>query len=364
MSSKFLFITIFLFFFLPFSSQAITDLEITPEGIWFSMEKFFVDDKVKIYAVVENRGTKDMVGFVVFFENGNQIGEPHFISARAGGKSEEVWVEWIPQKKGTANIQAKIVSTYPPDENTKNDETDLPPRFIDLDTDKDGIGNEEDPDDDNDTLPDEWEEKYGLDPLDPKDANKDYDGDGVSNREEYKLGTNPRNSDSDEDGISDKEDEYPLNPKESKDTDKDKIGDEEDSDDDNDGLYDFEEKRLGTDPKNRDTDKDRVGDKEDAFPLDSKKWEKPKKTERIELEPIKKEIIRKEKFSETEEIYDVSFPKIITPPIKEKLEETSELSTIPSLIKKEGDSWRFLIFPPIILLSSILSFYFIKEFFG
>lgn len=353
---KFLF-TIFLFIFLPFSTRAIADLEITPEGIWVSMEKFFVGDRVKIYAVVENRGTEDMVGFVVFFENGSQIGEPHFISARAGGKSEEVWVEWIPQKKGTPNIQAKIVSTYPPDENTKNDETDLPPRFIDLDTDKDGIGNEEDPDDDNDTLPDEWEEKYGLDPLDPKDIDKDYDGDGISNREEYKLETNPRNPDSDEDGISDKEDEYPLNPKELKDTDKDSIGDEEDSDDDNDGLYDFEEKRLDTDPKNRDTDKDGVGDKEDAFPLDSKKWEKPKKTKRIELEPIKKE-----KFPKTEKIHEAS-PKIIAPPIKEKLEKISELSTIPSLIKKESDSWRFLIFPPIILLSSILFFYFIKEFF-
>lgn len=60
------------------------------------------------------------------------------------------------------------------------------------DHDLDGLGDNEDLDDDNDGMPDAWEEQYELDPLDPNDANRDYDADGVSNVREYELGTNPR----------------------------------------------------------------------------------------------------------------------------------------------------------------------------
>lgn len=47
-------------------------------------------------------------------------------------------------------------------------------------------------DSDNDGLPDEYEEKYAfLNPLDPTDADQDFDGDSFTNLEEYKAGTNP-----------------------------------------------------------------------------------------------------------------------------------------------------------------------------
>lgn len=48
-------------------------------------------------------------------------------------------------------------------------------------------------DGDKDGLPDEWEKKYGLNPLDPSDAEKDSDGDGFSNIEEFmaNLKTDP-----------------------------------------------------------------------------------------------------------------------------------------------------------------------------
>lgn len=45
-----------------------------------------------------------------------------------------------------------------------------------------------DPDPDRDGMPTEWEEKYGLDPFDPSDADKDNDGDGYTNLEEYREG--------------------------------------------------------------------------------------------------------------------------------------------------------------------------------
>ena len=59
------------------------------------------------------------------------------------------------------------------------------------DTDGDGIADSHDSDDDNDLMPDNWEIRYGLDPLNPSDAALDRDKDGYSNLEEYKAGTDP-----------------------------------------------------------------------------------------------------------------------------------------------------------------------------
>jgi hypothetical protein len=55
---------------------------------------------------------------------------------------------------------------------------------------------------DGDGIPDPWEEQLGLDP-DVDDANLDYDGDGLTNLEEFLYGTDPWNSDSDGDGVPD-----------------------------------------------------------------------------------------------------------------------------------------------------------------
>lgn len=59
------------------------------------------------------------------------------------------------------------------------------------DADADGTGDDANPDDDGDQLPDLWERAHGLDPLDPADAGQDLDGDGVANLEEYRQGSDP-----------------------------------------------------------------------------------------------------------------------------------------------------------------------------
>ncbi|UCG66877.1 MAG: fibronectin type III domain-containing protein [Deltaproteobacteria bacterium] len=62
------------------------------------------------------------------------------------------------------------------------------------DTDGDGQRDYIDPDNDNDELPDTWEDQYGLDPLDSTGVNGkdgDFDNDTWSNYEEYIHGTNP-----------------------------------------------------------------------------------------------------------------------------------------------------------------------------
>jgi len=62
-----------------------------------------------------------------------------------------------------------------------------------IDTDGDRIGNNADPDDDNDGMPDTWETQFGFNPL-LNDAGGDSDQDGLSNVEEYENGSDPLNA--------------------------------------------------------------------------------------------------------------------------------------------------------------------------
>ncbi len=62
------------------------------------------------------------------------------------------------------------------------------------DFDGDGIPDDADPDDDNDDIPDVWEDANGLNSMDPTDAGIDGDGDGASGLEEYVADTSPINT--------------------------------------------------------------------------------------------------------------------------------------------------------------------------
>jgi hypothetical protein len=59
------------------------------------------------------------------------------------------------------------------------------------DRDGDGIIDVEDLDDDNDGIPDSWEELHSLNPYDPNDADLDIDNDGYSNLLEYLSDSDP-----------------------------------------------------------------------------------------------------------------------------------------------------------------------------
>ena len=101
-----------------------------------------------------------------------------------------------------------------------------------LDTDGDGIPDKLDGDDDNDGIPDEWEIANGFNPLDPTDAQRDADADGVTNLQEFLQGTGPHNSDSDGDGASDYHELFVLN------TDANNSNSTRSSDSDSDGIGD------------------------------------------------------------------------------------------------------------------------------
>lgn len=117
-------------------------------------------------------------------------GESYFIEMlhKGGGGDDHVSVAWQYREEGSEDwsereaVPAEAVTSYPGSDNDLDD----------------------------DYLPDDWEEHYGLDVTDngSKDRARqgehgDHDGDGLTNREEYLLGTDPCNPDTDGDGVGD-----------------------------------------------------------------------------------------------------------------------------------------------------------------
>lgn len=104
-------------------------------------------------------------------------------------------------------------------------------------------------DSDGDGIPDHFERRFGLDPVDPDDAGLDGDADGLDNRAEYEAGSDPFDRDTDGDGLDDGEEvrDHGTNPL--------------DADSDDDGLSDGDEVEVSaTDPLDSDTDGDSIPD--------------------------------------------------------------------------------------------------------
>jgi hypothetical protein len=128
------------------------------------------------------------------------------------------------------------------------------------DTDGDGIGNANDTDDDGDGVPDtadafpdnpsEWSDIDGDGVGDNTDI--DIDGDGIPNISDTSPYNNTGFMDSDGDSVADTVDVFPYNPHEWFDNDGDGLGNNADADDDNDGvpdeidMYPFDPTRMDT----------------------------------------------------------------------------------------------------------------------
>lgn len=169
--------------------QPLKNLGFLKSAIWFSKEPSFSGEKVRIYSTVFNSSSDDLVGIIDFYDNGGFIGKADF-SVAGNGKIKEVWTDWA-ATEGKHIISAKITEakTAPigGNQQTISLENNYVENtiFVDVDTDKDNVGDQIDQDDDNDEIPD---------------------------AEELKNGTNPLKRDTDRDGLDDKNDPSPLNP--------------------------------------------------------------------------------------------------------------------------------------------------------
>lgn len=185
-----------------------------------------------------------------------------------------------------------------------NDFNDLFPLDINesYDLDQDGIGDSSDQDKDGDGLDENQESEQGTDDLkrdtdeDGIDDNVDNcplhknqnqinsddddlgdecdpddDNDGILDEIEIQIGTDPFLVDSDGDGVDDSDDLFPTDPEEIVDFDNDGIGNNSDPDDDNDGLEDLIERRLNSNPFSNDSDGDTIIDGIDNCLLDENK---------------------------------------------------------------------------------------------
>ena len=105
-------------------------------------------------------------------------------------------------------------------------------------------------DSDGDGVLDRFERLLKTDPNDPKSKPKDLDGDGIP--DSYDL-------DMDGDGVNNWQDPFPRNAQESADADGDGVGDKQDDDSDGDGFSNAEEIAAGTNINNAKSFPDKEG---------------------------------------------------------------------------------------------------------
>lgn len=99
-----------------------------------------------------------------------------------------------------------------------------------------------------------WPITFRAQPEKPDDTRGDSDGDGISNVDERKYGTDIHSIDTDDDGVNDYDEIFKFQT------------DPLDKDTDKDGLTDFEELSIyATNPNNRDTDFDGLTDYEEIL---------------------------------------------------------------------------------------------------
>lgn len=138
------------------------------QGLWYASPVVIADEPTRIYVALRNHTDQDLTGTVRFTDNGKRIGVS-YVSALPG-RLVEAWVDWTPSAGehviaaslseirlhtiGESPETAEVVSMLAEDKIT-----------VDYDTDKDGVVNGDDTDDDNDGISDTDEIERGTNPL-------------------------------------------------------------------------------------------------------------------------------------------------------------------------------------------------------
>ncbi len=206
-----------LFFCLPLSVWG-ADLAVSKSQISISPEVPLAGEPIRVYATVHNLDSTDTRGTVYFYANDIQIGSEQPITVLADD-SATVFVDWGP-REGYYTVRVDVIDIETGDPNNGNNSVTLTDVIIDLDTDHDGIPNSNDLDDDGDGVNDGVEIIRGTNPLlsdtDGDDAHDgldmfpndptekhDADGDGIGDNAD---------PDDDNDGVPDDQDIAPFDP--------------------------------------------------------------------------------------------------------------------------------------------------------
>lgn len=189
------------------AAQFDYDLGVYNGTISFSKQTLVAGDAIRVYAGIKNEGNQDVTGYASFFQSNQLIGQSQVISVRAGGQTEEVWVDFtVPNND--FNIRVQVQGTNPADQNPAND-TAVSALFTVV---KDGDG---------DGRPDNADNCPTVGNADQQDTDgdgqgnacdTDDDNDGIPDANEGSLGTSPTNPDSDGDGVNDGQDAFPADP--------------------------------------------------------------------------------------------------------------------------------------------------------
>jgi len=256
------FFNIFLALILAFQMNSVfaewfeSDLSLNSSNTFFSTNDPIADQKLRIYATIENDSKEDLFWYVKFYDEKlqQQVWKNEEVSVIAW-RSDDVFVDWIIRGYWEHVISVRV---FPQNKSWDNPENNKVSKaiFVDFDSDWDWIPDRKDSDDDNDWI-------FDVDDLFPKNSreNADCDSDWVWDNADI---------DDDNDWVKDLNDAFICDKSEWDDSDEDWIWDNLDQDDDNDWLLDIEEKK--TNPKKWDTDNDWINDKDDLFPNDKKRW--------------------------------------------------------------------------------------------
>ncbi|PIT93266.1 MAG: hypothetical protein COU06_00725 [Candidatus Harrisonbacteria bacterium CG10_big_fil_rev_8_21_14_0_10_38_8] len=143
---------IFLLLLIPIFALA-QNVGFVRNNIWLSKPEFFAGEKIRIYTAIFNGTGDDIVGRVGFYNNSQLIDEVSF-TATSGGRLQEVWADWT-AVKGNQSLSAKILYLERVPINGISEvlkisdaDSEVIVKYVDSDTDKDGIGDLEDEVDD------------------------------------------------------------------------------------------------------------------------------------------------------------------------------------------------------------------------